>query len=362
VQVRRGSAIEWTAANPILMVGELGVELDTGQWKLGDGVTAWNTLDYAYGGIGPQGPEGIQGITGEQGIPGEQGIQGEQGIPGITGDQGVDGIQGIAGGLIIDPNHIFVDNAARDAYFVANPAELITGIYVSSGTDFQQWDGAAWINKTLIITGPRGLQGIPGIDGEQGIQGIQGIPGEQGIQGVTGLTGLTGADSIVVGPIGPEGPEGPEGPAGADSLVAGPDGPIGPVGLDGIQGPIGPQGIPGVEGVKTVVFCLTGALTVGTNKIGWLATGAHTITKIKIYSSTIPTGADIIADIHKNGVTLFTTQANRPTVIAGTNLGADRINMDIATVVENDYVNLDIDQIGSTIAGGNNLIVELVIV
>ena len=356
VQVRRGSAIEWTAANPILMVGELGVELDTGQWKLGNGLTAWNTLAYAYGGIGPQGIQGIQGITGEQGIPGEQGIIG------ITGIQGVDGIQGIAGGLVINPNHIFVDNTARDNYFTANPTELTTGIYVSAGTEFQQWDGVVWINKTLIITGPRGLQGIPGIDGLQGVSGLQGVPGLQGIQGVTGLTGLTGADSIVVGPIGPIGPEGPIGLTGADSLVAGPDGPIGPVGLDGIQGPIGPQGIPGVEGVKTVVFCLTGALTIGTNKIGWLSTGTYTITKIKIYSNTVPTGTDIIADIHKNGVSLFTTQANRPTVVVNTNLGADRINMDIATVVENDYVNLDIDQVGSIIVGGNNLIVELVIV
>ena len=36
-------------------------------------------------------------------------------------------------------------------------------------------------------------------------------------------------------------------------------------------------------------------------------------------------------------------------------------NLDIATVVENDYVGLDVDQVGSTIADGNNLIVELVI-
>jgi len=133
-------------------------------------------------------------------------------------------------------------------------------------------------------------------------------------------------------------------------------------GLTGLDGATGIQGIQGVEGAKTVVFCLTGALTIGTNKIGWLATGAYTITKIKIYSSTVPTGADIIVDVNKNDVSLFTTQTNRPTVIAGTNLGADRINMDIATVVENDYVNLDIDQVGSIIVGGNNLIVELVIV
>lgn len=130
------------------------------------------------------------------------------------------------------------------------------------------------------------------------------------------------------------------------------------------KGATGIQGIPGISGAgaKTVVFCLTGVLTTGVNKIGWLSDGTYTITKIKIYSSIMPTGADIIVDIHKNGVSLFTTQVNRPTVIVGTNLGTDRTNMDITTVVENDYVSLDIDQVGSTIAGGNNLIVELVIV
>ena len=126
-------------------------------------------------------------------------------------------------------------------------------------------------------------------------------------------------------------------------------------------GATGIQGIPGSAGAKTVVFCLTGVLTTGVNKIGWLSTGAYAITKIKIYSSTTPTGADIIVDIHKNGVSLFTTQTNRPTVVAGTNLGTDRTNMDITTVVENDYVSLDVDQVGSTIVGGNNLNVELVI-
>ena len=33
-------------ANPTLAQGELGIELDTGRIKIGDGVTAWNTLKY----------------------------------------------------------------------------------------------------------------------------------------------------------------------------------------------------------------------------------------------------------------------------------------------------------------------------
>ena len=46
IQLRRGGAQEWANANPILAQGEFGVELDTGRIKIGDGVTAWNTLRY----------------------------------------------------------------------------------------------------------------------------------------------------------------------------------------------------------------------------------------------------------------------------------------------------------------------------
>ena len=46
IQLRRGGAQEWANANPTLAQGELGVELDTGRFKIGDGVTSWNSLRY----------------------------------------------------------------------------------------------------------------------------------------------------------------------------------------------------------------------------------------------------------------------------------------------------------------------------
>jgi len=49
IQFRRGTAAEWTSANPVLAQAEMGVETDTRAYKLGDGATAWNTLP--YGGI-----------------------------------------------------------------------------------------------------------------------------------------------------------------------------------------------------------------------------------------------------------------------------------------------------------------------
>jgi hypothetical protein len=52
---RRGSAALWTSRNPVMAAGEIGVELgatptDPQKFKIGNGVTAWNDLDYAGGG------------------------------------------------------------------------------------------------------------------------------------------------------------------------------------------------------------------------------------------------------------------------------------------------------------------------
>lgn len=46
-QVRRGTAAQWTAQNPVLLSGEWGLETDTRRMKQGDGTTAWNSLNYA---------------------------------------------------------------------------------------------------------------------------------------------------------------------------------------------------------------------------------------------------------------------------------------------------------------------------
>lgn len=46
IQLRRDTAANWTNYNPILLEGEPGIELDTDQWKLGDGIHNWSQLSY----------------------------------------------------------------------------------------------------------------------------------------------------------------------------------------------------------------------------------------------------------------------------------------------------------------------------
>lgn len=47
IQLRNDTAENWTAANPVLLKGECGVEYDTHKFKFGDGATAWKELAYA---------------------------------------------------------------------------------------------------------------------------------------------------------------------------------------------------------------------------------------------------------------------------------------------------------------------------
>jgi hypothetical protein len=46
MQQRRGTAAQWTSADPILAAGEIGFESDTGQFKIGDGTNHWDDLSY----------------------------------------------------------------------------------------------------------------------------------------------------------------------------------------------------------------------------------------------------------------------------------------------------------------------------
>ena len=46
MQQRRGTAAQWTAANPILAAGEIGFETDTSKFKMGNGSSTWSALQY----------------------------------------------------------------------------------------------------------------------------------------------------------------------------------------------------------------------------------------------------------------------------------------------------------------------------
>ena len=62
IQVRRGTASQWTSTNPTLAAGEWGFETDTGKAKIGNGSTNWTGLSY-FGGTGDVTLTGVQTLT-----------------------------------------------------------------------------------------------------------------------------------------------------------------------------------------------------------------------------------------------------------------------------------------------------------
>lgn len=47
IQLRNDTAENWTTQNPVLLKGEMGVEIDTGKTKIGNGTDDWKTLKYS---------------------------------------------------------------------------------------------------------------------------------------------------------------------------------------------------------------------------------------------------------------------------------------------------------------------------
>ena len=47
ILLRNDTASNWTTENPVLSKGELGIEIDTNKFKIGDGIKTWSNLDYA---------------------------------------------------------------------------------------------------------------------------------------------------------------------------------------------------------------------------------------------------------------------------------------------------------------------------
>jgi len=48
IQIRRGTTSEWTASNPVLASGELGLDTTTGVIKTGNGSSTWSVLTTTY--------------------------------------------------------------------------------------------------------------------------------------------------------------------------------------------------------------------------------------------------------------------------------------------------------------------------
>lgn len=134
---------------------------------------------------------------------------------------------------------------------------------------------------------------------------------------------------------------------------------------------------------------LAGALTAAAGVLRYPVAFNAEVVEVRATVNTAPTGAALLFDINKNGTTVFTDQAKRPTVAIngfaatpvkvtrgvaangtpGTNqpndTGVGYVNVigavvpsdtPVATFEAGDYITVDVDQVGSTVAGSNAVV------
>ena len=144
IQQRRGTAAEWESENPILALGEIGFDTTNENIRIGDGTSAWNSLDSVSGPPGPEGPQGPTGPTGPIGPTGPLGPTGPIGRATFT----VSATQPTA-------------PINGDSWF--NTETAVTAIY------YEDADSSQWIEAgNSGPTGPLGPTGPTGPQGEAG--------------------------------------------------------------------------------------------------------------------------------------------------------------------------------------------------
>jgi hypothetical protein len=113
---------------------------------------------------------------------------------------------------------------------------------------------------------------------------------------------------------------------------------------------------------KEIRWWQSGNLTAYTGPLNFYNLYSTTLAfqEVHLAVGTAPTGADLICDINKGVGGLKTsifTSANRPTIAAGEYTGKST-TFDITTFNDDDYLTIDIDQVGSG-APGSNLVVTI---
>lgn len=158
IQNRRGTASEWTSANPTLAAGEIGFETDTNKVKIGNGSTAWSSLSYFGGGTGanitssdtpPSSPSNndlwFKSTSGrtyiyydsywieiDSNTPGPTGLTGPAGANGTNGTNGIGASLGMVSG-----NYYTANSSNSSANAIANRSHYIP-IFVINTTTFDR--------------------------------------------------------------------------------------------------------------------------------------------------------------------------------------------------------------------------------
>ena len=120
IQIRRGTASQWTSANPTLAAGEWGLETDTLKTKIGDGSTAWASLAYATGSISISNVTGLgTGVATFLGTPSSSNL-----AAAVTDETGTGSLVFATSPTLVTP---VITQAQATPTFSANAYTLVAG-------------------------------------------------------------------------------------------------------------------------------------------------------------------------------------------------------------------------------------------
>jgi len=135
----------------------------------------------------------------------------------------------------------------------------------------------------------------------------------------------------------------------------------GNMGETGATGSAGSDGADGANATLVLTFSLPGdAFVRATPPIHtFWADVAYTITECKLTCDTAPTGANLNVDVKKNGTTIFT---GTPLYIAATATDSSAVtSFATSALAIGDKLSWVVTQVGSTVIGGNNLTLRVVL-
>lgn len=191
VQHKHMTKEDWSTSDVVLLLGELGIESDTGMVKVGDGVKTYNELSYLTGPKGDRGEVGPIGEMGPQGLTGERGPKGEKGdafryehftpeqLEGLRGPAGRDGTVSIESLTQEQKNQLLDGYVSKDVY--SREIEDIKNDYVKDAeyqgvihrfiNDFSQLDDRFLLKDEPIVLSEEQKQALKGEPGERGPKG-----------------------------------------------------------------------------------------------------------------------------------------------------------------------------------------------
>jgi hypothetical protein len=105
-----------------------------------------------------------------------------------------------------------------------------------------------------------------------------------------------------------------------------------------------------------VPFFIPGTLVVGAGATRIYNPSGRTVTlkKIQFHAITAPTGSAATLDFNISGTTVFTTQGNRPSASAASNVSSvGTPDTAAAAWADTQYITVDVDAVGSTVAGAD---------